>query len=531
MTTVTTKDIVDRFALLPEDQRQAVVADALEATSGLKWLPLPGPQTEAYFSEADVLLYGGEAGGSKTDTGLGLAFNEHRDSLLCRRQYTDLSAMIKRALEINGTRDGFNGAPPAKLRTQDGRTLEFFAAHQPGDEQRRQGQPVDLLFVDEAAQWLWSQIQLMMGWVRSTDQTQRCRTVLASNPPLTSEGQWLMEEFAAWLDPTHPNPANPGELRWYVSDEDGKSIEVGGAGEVEIGGHMVKPQSRTFIPAGLKDNPFLSRTAYKDRLDNLPEPLRSAVRDGNFTAARQDDEAQIIPGAWVEQAQKRWQPIPPPGVPMCAIGVDVAAGGVDSTVLAPRYDGYFSELVEVPGKQTPTGSDVAALVIKHRRNNADVVIDMQGGYGAAAFERLKDNNIICHAFKGAEKAIGRSRDGKLRFTNKRTEAYWRLREALDPDQSGGSPISLPPDQKLAGQLCSVRFTIGPNGIAAEAKIDVVKRLGRSPDKADAVIMAWYRGSVGDWQRRMWGSSGSRPLPKVIRGHEAKRRFGVVRRQR
>ena len=255
------------------------------------------------------------------------------------------------------------------------------------------------------------------------------------------------------------------------------------------------------------------------------------MRDGNFTAARQDDEAQIIPGAWVEQAQKRWQTMPPPGVPMCAIGVDVAAGGADSTVLAPRYDGYFPELVEVPGKQTPTGSDTAALVIKHRRSNADVVIDMQGGYGAAAFERLKDNNIACYAFKGAERATGRTRDGKLRFTNKRTEAYWRLREALDPDQPGGSPISLPQDQKLAGQLCAVRFTMTPNGIAAERKDEVVKRLGRSPDKADAVVMAWYRGSVGDWQRRLWESYGSRPLPKVIRGHEAKRRFGVVRRQR
>ena len=89
--------------------------------------------------------------------------------------------------------------------------------------------------------------------------------------------------------------------------------------------------------------------------------------------------------------------------------------------------------MQVAGKQTPTGSDVAALVIKHRLNNADVVIDMQGGYGAAAFERLNDNSINCYAFKGAEKATGRARDGKLRFTNKRTEAYWRLREALDPD--------------------------------------------------------------------------------------------------
>ncbi len=86
----TTKDIVSKFAELPEDQRQGLVADALQATAGMKWLPLPGPQTQAYFSQADVLLYGGAAGGSKSDCGLGLAFTSHKHSLMCRRQYTDL---------------------------------------------------------------------------------------------------------------------------------------------------------------------------------------------------------------------------------------------------------------------------------------------------------------------------------------------------------------------------------------------------------------------------------------------------------
>ncbi len=192
MSSRTTKDIVSKFADLPEGERQELIAGALAA------------------------------------------------------------------LEINGTRNGFNGAPPAKLVTPDGRTLEFFAAHQPGDEQRRQGQPVDLLVVDEAAQFLWSQIRLMMGWVRSTDPNQRCRTVLASNPPLSSEGAWMVEEFAPWLDPSHPNPAQPGELRWFISDEVGKTQEVDSPEPVEVDGHMVRPQSRTFIPAGLKDNPFLS---------------------------------------------------------------------------------------------------------------------------------------------------------------------------------------------------------------------------------------------------------------------------------
>ena len=69
------------------------------------------------------------------------------------------------------------------------------------------------------------------------------------------------------------------------------------------------------------------------------------------------------------------------------------------------------------------------------------------------------------------------------------------------------------------------FSVTPNGIAAEDKISVIKRLGRSSDKADAVVMAWYRGVTGGYQRQVWGipGQGGRPLPKVRRGHENKRR--------
>ncbi len=79
--------------------------------------------------------------------------------------------------------------------------------------------------------------------------------------------------------------------------------------------------------------------------------------------------------------------------------------------------------------------------------------------------------------------------------------------------------------KAATQLCSVRFQMTPNGIAAEDKVSVIKRLRRSPDKADAVVMCWYKGVTGSYQRQLWGvpGRGGRPLPKVIRGYESKKR--------
>jgi hypothetical protein len=69
-----------------------------------KWQPNPGPQTEAYYSLADCLLYGGEPGGGKSQLILGLAFNCHERSLVMRRQYSDLDRIIEDALTIHGSR-------------------------------------------------------------------------------------------------------------------------------------------------------------------------------------------------------------------------------------------------------------------------------------------------------------------------------------------------------------------------------------------------------------------------------------------
>src|SRR5437660_9682169 len=58
-------DYLQLLNAMPEADRQTAIADALEATKNDIWVPNPGPQTEAYFSQADVLLYGGEPGGGK----------------------------------------------------------------------------------------------------------------------------------------------------------------------------------------------------------------------------------------------------------------------------------------------------------------------------------------------------------------------------------------------------------------------------------------------------------------------------------
>lgn len=485
-------DILAKIEALPPDKVDLLAKQNAAANPGRKFFPSPGPQTDAWFCKADVLLYGGQAGSGKSGILCGLALENHHQSLLMRRNGVDLhggGGLIEDLLRLNQTRDGFNGSAPPTLRTGDGRIITFGSATNIGDEQKFQGRARDLLGIDEATQFAETQIRFLMGWIRTVKEGQRTRAVFASNPPLSAVGEWVIKMFRPWLDITHHNPAKPGELRWYVTTSDG-DIEVDGPETVQRDGQELIPTSRTFIPGTLLDNPFIKTDEYQKQLDALPEPYRSSARDGNFMAARQDDEWQVIPTQWIREAQARWRPEPPDHAPMGCLAADVAQGGPDTTTISTRYDAWFAPLEQFPGRDTPTGNEVAGIIVARRRNGCAIVVDMGGGYGGATVMRLKDNGIegvIGH--KGAEASVRRTKDNQLGFFNKRAQVAWKLREDLDPAQDGGSPIALPDDPELVSDLTALRFEITARGIKVTPKEDVVKMLGRSPDKGDAVINA------------------------------------------
>src|SRR5512147_435451 len=98
----TLDELIAKVASLPPKEQAALYKGAVEQTKTMKWVPNPGPQTQAYFSKADVLLYGGQPGGGKSQLILGLAHNEHQRSLVMRRQYGDLDRLIEDCLKIHG---------------------------------------------------------------------------------------------------------------------------------------------------------------------------------------------------------------------------------------------------------------------------------------------------------------------------------------------------------------------------------------------------------------------------------------------
>lgn len=464
------------------------------------WRPLKGPQTMAYESEADVIGYGGAAGGGKTDLVAGKATTKHKRVLIVRREKAQADGIVQRLSDIAGGTAGYNSQKSAWRFPAGSRPLiEFAGLDNEGDERRWQGRPHDLKCFDEATEMREAQVRFIMGWMRTDDPNVKPQVIMTFNPPTTVEGRWVIKYFAPWLDKQHPNPALPGELRWFTTVK-GKDMEVADSRPFVLEGEqplydfdpddyspeeIIEPKSRTFIPARLTDNPYYMKTGYMATLQALPEPLRSQMLRGDFLAGVQDDAMQTIPTAWVEAAQARWKK-PDQLPPMDSVGIDVARGGQDSTVIARRHGMWFDEALTYPGAQTPDGPTVAGLTIAAARNNAPLHIDVIG-VGASPYDFLRHNNQHVIGVNVSEAATRTDRSGALRFMNLRSQLWWMMREALDPANNTG--ICLPPDPRLLADLCAPLWQVSGKVIQVEGREAIVKRIGRSPDFASAYVLA------------------------------------------
>lgn len=531
-------EIMAALDLLDPDEREKIIEAAAEFTSDRVWINNPGPQLKAIECEADELFYGGEAGGGKTDLLCGLAIEDHHRSLLLRRQNTDTLGLETRLYEILSRAPDRGWKKRDKVwrcpdESGDMGLIKVDGCQYEHDKENNKGQPYDLYGFDEIADFTESQYRFITGWNRSTKPGQRCRVIAAGNPPTRPEGFWVVRYWAPWLDPSYPNPAEEGELRWFTTIN-GKDVECEGPDPVEVDGEWIKPRSRSFIRARLSDNPDLADTNYAAVLAALPPEYRRAYKEGRFDVNPQDDPQQLIPTSWVQEAMARWREEVPDEIPMTTLAHDVALGGGvanDSNVYARRHGLWFDKLIVEPNtgeKIDPI--DLAGRIVTLMRDECAIAIDMGGGYGSGVYSHLKNNvaglgmRLIGHDGSGETKM--RDRSGKLKLGNARTAVYWSLRDALEPHL--GQPVMLPPDPELLADLTAIRKKpMSSRGIFLESKEDIRKRLGRSTDKGDAVAMAWFYGEAASnvrIRRAMVGTQLSKGGgPKVNLGHSKSKR--------
>lgn len=234
-------------------------------------------------------------------------------------------------------------------------------------------------------------------------------------------------------------------------------------------------------------------------------PLFVAKVDAEFA----DAEDGLIPLSWIRAAHGRWHAwqdhraaagvqVEPHG--RRYYGVDVAWMGEDKTALVCRQgdvvepDGATE--IETHAKLDTTETTSLVRTRMAGRGDGTAVVDVVG-VGAGVYDQLSRAGVSAVAFNGSRATKRRDASGEWRFANLRSASWWHLRELLDPAM--GATLALPPDDELTAELVTPKYEPRAGGvIVVESKDEIRKRLDRSPDRADAVVMScWVDGPDRD----------------------------------
>jgi hypothetical protein len=169
------------------------------------------------------------------------------------------------------------------------------------------------------------------------------------------------------------------------------------------------------------------------------------------------------------------------------IGLDIAYYGSDSTVFAFREGMHVVDMWSFVKSDTVETTNIAGIAIKEFKPNF-LNLDATGGLGAAVYDMMKHLGFseICKIQPVIMNETPYS--DRLRAFNKRAEMYLLLQEKFRE-----GVITIPSDKDLIKELAHISYKITGDGgtIRISPKEEIKKELGRSPDRADALALAFY----------------------------------------
>ncbi len=159
------------------------------------------------------------------------------------------------------------------------------------------------------------------------------------------------------------------------------------------------------------------------------------------------------------------------------LGVDVAREGLDSTIIFPRQGLAAFNFVEM---MNADGPEVASRIVqaKHNWGCEKVFVDSSGGFGGSVIDSMKyaGHTPIAVNFSG--------KPNDKMYHNKRSEMWFLMSEWV---KNGGV---LPYDEKLIAELTEPTYSFKNSKFLLEPKEIIKKRLGRSPDRGDALCLTF-----------------------------------------
>jgi phage terminase large subunit len=199
-------------------------------------------------------------------------------------------------------------------------------------------------------------------------------------------------------------------------------------------------------------------------------PLWESRVLGNFPTQSED---ALFALTWLEQAKLRTG-----GEGDLYAGLDVAGPGEDETVLCVCR-GSMIILLRSWANSDPRGDVVAALQ-PYKESLKGLNVDSAGiGYYMA--QHLEDLG-----FPVTQVNVGERAGNSEKFFNKKAEIYWGARMRAEAGDMAGLV-----DERAIAQLVGIRYSHNSRGqVVIESKEDARKRGVKSPDRAEAIILAF-----------------------------------------
>lgn len=236
----------------------------------------------------------------------------------------------------------------------------------------------------------------------------------------------------------------------------------------------------TRVHGRLQDSPNYDPERFRQLVANYGGPTTKQYRvmvEGEFPL---DDTDGIISRAHIEAAVENQDVVPSPTIPVI-YGLDPAGPGADSSVLCIRHDNKVLAFHEWNGLDgTQLAYKIREIYEKAPKHERPAVISVDAtGIGHGVYSVLKDWGLPVYSCIFA----GTPTRNPEKYSRVRDQLWWEMREFFETEN-----VSIPNLPKLIEELAIPTYEDGSGKIKLQEKKAIKKRLGRSPDYADALAL-------------------------------------------
>lgn len=271
----------------PKDARMKAILEG-EAIG-----PWPdSPQERALESSADIVIYGGAAGGGKSYALLLAAMRGHDDpahrGVIFRRTHKQLDAgggLIDEARAIYGKLGGEYHESKHRWSFPEGARISFSHLQHEKDIKDWDGPQLSFVGFDQLEQFTQKQFIHLVGRLRRPESLYEPQLFATCNP--AAKSHWLYEFVEWWLDEDgFPDDAKTGRVRYFFREDDA-FVWVSADARDDEG---LPPTSVAFIPAKVEDNPAITQKdpRYIQRLNSYGRVERQQKRFGQWGVSQSE---------------------------------------------------------------------------------------------------------------------------------------------------------------------------------------------------------------------------------------------------